>query len=65
MSVMTLDLTAVSSRRLPKWRQLLAELRQRARTRYEQRMLADRKIWDLGRTPTDARNKADKPFRHG
>ena len=66
MSVMTIDLTAVSSRRPPKWRQLLAELlRQRARTRYELRMLADREVWDLGRTHTDAGNKADKPFRHG
>ena len=65
MSVMTLDLTAVSSRRPPKWRQLLAELRQRARTRYELRMLADREVWDLGLTHTDAGNKADKPFRHG
>ena len=65
MSLMTLDLTAVSSRRPPKWRQLLAELRQRARARCELRMLADREVWDLGPTPTDAGNKADKPFRHG
>jgi hypothetical protein len=30
MSLMTLSVTTVRSRRLPKWRQLLAELRQRA-----------------------------------
>ena len=65
MSVMTLDLTAVSSRRPPKWRQLLAELRQRARTRYELRMLADHEVWDLGLAHTDAGNKADKPFQRG
>jgi uncharacterized protein YjiS (DUF1127 family) len=65
MSVMTLDLTAVSSRRPPKWRKLLAELRQRARSRYELRILADREIWDLGPTRTDASYEAYKPFRHG
>ena len=65
MSVMTINLTAVSSRRPPKWRKLLAELRQRARTRYDVRTLADCEILDLGRTPTDARYKTDKPFRHG
>ena len=65
MSVMTINLTAVSSRCPPKWRQLLAELRHRARTRYEQRMRADHEIWDLGLAHTDAGNKADKPFRHG
>ncbi len=64
MSVMTIDLTAVSSRRPPRWRQLLAELRQRARSRYEQRMLADREIWDSGLPRTDAGGEADKPFRH-
>ena len=63
MSVMTLNLTAVSSRRPPKWRKLLAELRQRAGTRYERRMLADHEIWDLGLAHTDAGNNADKPFQ--
>ncbi len=63
MSVMTLNLAAVSSRHPPKWRKVFAELRQRARTRYEVRTLADRAIWDLGRTPADAGNNADKPFQ--
>lgn len=64
MSLITLNIPTARLRRLPKWKNLLAELRQRARSRYELRMLADRDVWDLGLTRTDANFEANKPFWH-
>ncbi len=64
MSLMTLSATAFPTRRPAKWRKLLAELRQRARSRDELRMLADREISDLGLTRAEADYEADKPFWH-
>jgi uncharacterized protein YjiS (DUF1127 family) len=65
MSLMTLSVTAVPSRRLPKWRKLLAQLRQRARSRHELMMLDDRALSDVGLTRADASTEASKPFWHG
>lgn len=62
MSLMTLRATAIRSRRLPKWKQLLAELRQRAFSRYELMTLDDRALSDVGLTRADASNEAGKPF---
>jgi hypothetical protein len=41
MSLVTPSLTDVPPRRSPKWQQLVTELRQRARSDHEQRMLSD------------------------
>jgi len=65
MSLMSLSLTAVPMRRVPRWNELkvvLVEWRQRARSRYERRMLADREVCDMGMTRLDAANEASKPF---
>ena len=51
MSLMTLGLTAVPTRRPLKWRQLRAELRQCARSGDEPKMLDDHQIVGCG---TDA-----------
>lgn len=64
MSLMTLRVTAAPTSRPPKWTKLLAELRQRARSRDEPRTLADRNISDLGLTRAEADYKADKPLWH-
>jgi uncharacterized protein YjiS (DUF1127 family) len=64
MSLMTLSVTAVRSRRLPKWKRLLIELRQRARSRYELMTLDDHALSDIGLTRADASNEAGKPFWH-
>ena len=53
MSLMTLSLTD-PSRRPPKWRQLRAELRQRARPSDEPKMLDDRPLSDAGLTRAEA-----------
>jgi uncharacterized protein YjiS (DUF1127 family) len=68
MSLMTLSVTAVRSRRLPKWSELRAvfiEWRGRINSRYELMMLDDRQLWDVGLTRSDAANEAGKPFWHG
>jgi uncharacterized protein YjiS (DUF1127 family) len=68
MSLVTFSLTAVRARRVPSWSELRAvfkEWRERARSRYELRMLADHQLWDMGMTRTDANNEADKPFWKG
>jgi uncharacterized protein YjiS (DUF1127 family) len=66
MSLMILSVTANSrSRRLPRWKQLLAELRQRARSRYELMALDDRQLSDVGLTRTEASHEASKPFWQG
>jgi uncharacterized protein YjiS (DUF1127 family) len=65
MSMMSLSITAVSSRRLPQWSELRAlfiEWRQRARSRRELMALDDRELWDMGLTRMDAGNECDKPF---
>lgn len=63
MSLMTLSLTAV--RRPPKWRQLRAELRQRAHSRDEPKILDDYPLSDVGLTQVDADHAADNPFWPG
>ena len=60
MSLMTLSELGIRSRRVPKWKQLLTELRQRGRSGYELRMLAEREVWDLGLTSGAARREASK-----
>jgi uncharacterized protein YjiS (DUF1127 family) len=65
MSLMTLSVTAVRSRRLRTWSELQAvfiEWRQRVRSRYDLMMLDDRQLRDVGLTRSDARNEASKPF---
>ncbi len=64
MNLMTLRVTAAATPRPPKWTKLLAELRQRARSRDEPRTLADRNISDLGPTRAEADYEADKPLWH-
>ena len=64
MSLMTLSVTASPTRRPAKWRKLLSELRQRARSRDGLRMLADRENLDLGLTRAEADYESDKPFWH-
>ena len=64
MSLMTLRETAAPSPRPPKWTKLLAELRQRARSRDELTVLAGRNTSDLGLTRAEADYEADKPFWH-
>ncbi len=59
MSLMTLSLTAV--RRPPKWRQLRAELRRRARSGDELKMLDAPRLSDVGLTRVDADYVADRP----
>ena len=63
MSLMTLSLDAV--RRPPKWRQLRAELRQRAHSRDEPDFLDDYPLSDVGLTQVDADHAADNPFWPG
>ena len=65
MSMTSLNITAVRSSRLPRWRELWAliiEWRRRARSRYELMMLDDRDLSDMGMTRLDACNERDKPF---
>ena len=57
---MTLSETAIRSRRVPKWKQLLAELRRRGRSGHELRMLAEREVWDLGLTTVAVRCESSK-----
>ncbi|MGB7098904.1 MAG: hypothetical protein WBD95_09065 [Xanthobacteraceae bacterium] len=64
MSLMTLRVTAAATPRPPKWTKLLAELRQRARSRDELRTLADRNISDVGLTRAETDYEADKLFFH-
>jgi len=65
MSLMSLTITAVHSRRLPRWIELKAlfgEWRQRARSRYELTALNERELSDAGLTRMDACNEHEKPF---
>jgi len=65
MSMMSLTVTSIRSRRLPSWSELqsvFVEWRQRARSRSELMMLDDRELWDMGLTRMDADNEAAKPF---
>ncbi len=65
MSMMSLTVTSIRSRRLPRWselRSVLVEWHQRARSRSELMMLNDSELWDMGMTPMDADNEAAKPF---
>ena len=65
MGLMTLSVTAVGSRRLPKWSELRAvfvEWRQRVSSRYELTMLDDGALSDVGLTRADVSDEASKPF---
>jgi uncharacterized protein YjiS (DUF1127 family) len=65
MSIVTLSISAVRSRRFPHWNEVEAvftEWRQRARTRRDLMALSDRDLWDMGLTRMDADNEASKPF---
>jgi uncharacterized protein YjiS (DUF1127 family) len=68
MSLMTLSVTAIRSRRVLKWSELRAvfiEWHQRSASRYELTLLDDRELWDVGLTRMDASNEAAKPFWRG
>jgi uncharacterized protein YjiS (DUF1127 family) len=65
MSTVILSISAVRSRRFPRWNEVEAaftEWRQRARTRRHLMALSDRDLWDMGLTRMDADNEAGKPF---
>jgi len=65
MSMRSLTVTSIRSRRLPSSGELqsvFVEWRQRARSRSELMMLDDRELWDMGLTRMDADNEAAKPF---
>jgi len=62
MSLVTLSLAADRARRPSKWKKLLAEIRQRARSRDELTTLDDHALSDVGLTRSDASNEASKPF---
>jgi uncharacterized protein YjiS (DUF1127 family) len=65
MSMMSLTVTSIRSRRLPQWsefRALFIEWRQRARSRREIMTLSERDLSDMGLTRLDAFNETCKPF---
>jgi uncharacterized protein YjiS (DUF1127 family) len=65
MSAISLDLTAIRSRRLPKWRKIRAALKewaQRSRSRHELTSLDERHLRDVGLTRVDVQKESIKPF---
>ncbi len=64
MSLMTL-ISQDAVHRPPKWRQLRAELRQRARSGDEPKILDDHPLSDIGLTRVEADYVADNPFWPG
>ena len=65
MSMMSLTVTSIRSRRLPQWsdfQALFIEWRQRVRSRRELMMLSERDLSDMGLTRLDAFNETCKPF---
>ena len=65
MSMMSLTVTSIRSRRLPQWsdfQALFIEWRQRTRSRREIMKLSERDLSDMGLTRMDAFNETCKPF---
>ena len=65
MSMMSLSVTSIRSRRLPQWsefRALFIEWRRRTRSRREIMKLSERDLSDMGLTRMDAFNETCKPF---
>ena len=65
MSILSIDLASVRSRRLPRWSEfktLFKEWRERSRSRCELAALDDRELWDIGLNRMEADNEVHKPF---
>jgi uncharacterized protein YjiS (DUF1127 family) len=65
MTLISLSITAVRSRRLPRWSEvkaLIIEWRQRVRSRYELTTLNDRELSDICVTRMEVRAEFEKPF---
>jgi uncharacterized protein YjiS (DUF1127 family) len=65
MSMMSISVTAIRSRRLPHWSELqqtFIEWHQRACSRRQLLGLDDLELWDIGLTRTEANQEANKAF---